>query len=245
MNAPSIVVGVDGSPAAVRAAMWAIDEALSRDIPLRLVAVAEPGEPEAEAASAVRAAAAAVDAADRGVRVQTEVVSGAPTLTLLEASRTAAMICIGAVGLRHFGSHRIGSTPAALVASAHCPVAVVCGQRTPAGSVLVVLDGSSADATVLQSAVAQARLRSVPLRVLGTAEPGGTRTDSSRSHWRQRYPDLDVAPVAGRMHDYLSDHAARTQLVVTGARNTGAVTQLLSPGDSGYSVLVVDPQRLL
>lgn len=245
MNAPSVVVGIDGSPAALRAALWAIDEALGRDVPLRLVAVAEPGEPEAEAASAVRAAAAAVDAAERGVRVQTEVVSGAPTLTLLEESRTAAMICIGAVGLRHFGSHRIGSTPAALVASAHCPVAVLRGQHKPAGSVLVVLDGTSSDAIVLQSAVAQARLRSAPLRVLGNAGPGGTRTERRQSQWRRRYPDIDVAPVDGGIHDYLNAHAARTQLVVIGARNTGAVTQLLSAADSEYSVLVVDPQRLL
>jgi nucleotide-binding universal stress UspA family protein len=31
----SIVVGVDDSKASVRAAIWAIDEAISRDIPLR------------------------------------------------------------------------------------------------------------------------------------------------------------------------------------------------------------------
>jgi len=43
---PSIVVGVDGSRGAVRAAVWAIDEALSRDIPLRLMSSIEPPDSE-------------------------------------------------------------------------------------------------------------------------------------------------------------------------------------------------------
>ena len=34
---PAVVVGVDGSTAALRAALWAVDEAVSRDIPLRLM----------------------------------------------------------------------------------------------------------------------------------------------------------------------------------------------------------------
>ena len=39
---PSIVVGIDGSKAAVHAALWAVDEAVSRDIPLRLLYAIEP-----------------------------------------------------------------------------------------------------------------------------------------------------------------------------------------------------------
>ena len=35
----SVVVGIDGSSAAVHAAIWAVDEAVSRDIPLRLIHV--------------------------------------------------------------------------------------------------------------------------------------------------------------------------------------------------------------
>jgi Universal stress protein family len=39
----SVVVGIDGSRAAVDAASWAADEAVSRDIPLRLVYVGPLG----------------------------------------------------------------------------------------------------------------------------------------------------------------------------------------------------------
>ena len=33
----SVVVGIDGSQAAIQAAEWAVDEAVSREVPLRLV----------------------------------------------------------------------------------------------------------------------------------------------------------------------------------------------------------------
>ena len=273
MTAPAIVVGIDGSAAASRAAVWAIDEAISRDIPLRLVAVPEPtpdsGDGAQEARSAVQAAAAVVRADGRSVRVETEVVTGAPTLVLLEASRTAAMVCIGALGLRHFGHHRVGSTSVALVGSAHCPVAVVRGGR-PAGWVVVELDDTPEAATVLQCGVAEARLRSAPLRVLGAwqsrtgdshdaaAVADGNRMvraqlDRRLTEWRHRYPDLDVAPVAvhGSMLGYLTDHIADIQLVVVGARNAGGIGELFGPAglaalhDTDCSVLVVDPQRLL
>ncbi len=36
---PSVVVGIDGSQAAIQAAEWAVDEAVSREVPLRLVEV--------------------------------------------------------------------------------------------------------------------------------------------------------------------------------------------------------------
>ena len=36
-SAKPVLVGVDGSAAAISAALWAIDEAVDRDVPLRLV----------------------------------------------------------------------------------------------------------------------------------------------------------------------------------------------------------------
>ena len=38
----SVVIGVDGSQAAVRAALWAADEVAGADIPLRLLYIREP-----------------------------------------------------------------------------------------------------------------------------------------------------------------------------------------------------------
>lgn len=275
-TAPSIVVGVDGSRAGLRAALWALAAATARDLPLHLVAAAERGD-TAAAQSAVRAAATEVTAAATAVAVRTDVVAGNPTEVLLEASRRAVMLCVGDVGLKHFdhlhapAGGGVGSTAAALVASAHCPVAVVRGDGPPAadgsGWVVVELDSTPDSAAVLQFAVEEARLRRAPLRALGTwqsadhdpqtVEESGRmvrlQLDRRLEQWRHRYPDLDVTPIAVRDSGltFLTENAATIQLVVVGARNTAAVAELLGPAgmsalrDTDCSILVVDSQRLL
>lgn len=267
---PSIVVGVDGSRDGARAALWALDEAVRRDLPLRLVTAAEHGD-TAAAEAAVGSAAAAVRSAGRTVAMETEVMSGDPTQVLLAASRAAAMLCVGAIGVHHSGHGRVGSTAAALVTSAHCPVAMVRGgdRQTSPDPVWVVVevDQTTDAAAVLQYAVEEARLRGVPLRVVGSweadehdAEAGRessrlvrAQLDRRLEQWRHRYPDLDVLPVAvhGSGLSYLSENAAKIQLVVVGARNAIAVDELLGPQglaalhDTNCSILVVDSQRLL
>jgi nucleotide-binding universal stress UspA family protein len=48
-HAPSaVVVGIDGSPTAIHAAQWAIGEAISRSVPVRLVCVTKPKHPSAD-----------------------------------------------------------------------------------------------------------------------------------------------------------------------------------------------------
>lgn len=271
---PSIVVGIDGSRTAVRAALWAIDEAVSRNIPLHLVAVANSPAERAEAELAVRAAAATVKATGRPVDLDTHVLDGEPTPILLKHSGTAAMVCVGAVGRRHFDRNRLGSTTGALVAAAHCPIAVVRGgdesAGEPGGWVVVELDETPDSAAVLQFGVAEARLRNAPLRVLGAwqsrytdvhdahAVADGNRLvrsqlDRRLSQWRHLYPDLDAKPVAihGSALNYLSKHAGEIQLVVVGAPNSTGLGELLGPmglttlNDTDCTILVVDRQRLL
>lgn len=272
---PSIVVGIDGSRTAEYAALWAIDEAISRDVPLRLLAAAAPGDQEADAAaSAVRVAAAVVKANGRPLRLETQVIEGAAIPTLLASTGSAVMICIGSVGIKQLTHHRVGSTTQALVASANCPVAVVRSPprrvSTDPGWVVVELDDTPESAAVLQFGVAEARLRRAPLRVLGTwqsrytdihdshAVADGNRRvraqlDRRLSQWKHHYPDLDVRPVAihGSALNYLSKHAAEIGLVVVGAPNASSVGELLGPmglttlNDAECTILVVDRQRLL
>jgi len=270
----SIVVGIDGSRTAVRAALWAIDEAISRDVPLHLVAVANSPAARADAELAVRAATAAVEATGRPVDLDSRVLDGEPTPILLTHSGTAAMVCVGAVGRRHFDRHRVGSTTGALVAAAHCPIAVVRGDdgsaAEPGGWVVAELDETPDSAAVLQFGVAEARLRNAPLRVLGAwqsrytdvhdshAVADGNRLvrsqlDRRLSQWRHQYPDLDAKPVAihGSALNYLSKHAGEIQLVVVGAPNATGVGDLLGPmglttlNDTDCTIVVVDRQRLL
>lgn len=267
---PSIVVGIDGSRAAVRAAVWALDEAIGRGLELRLVAAAETDHDADAARSALRAAVTALQSAGRAglPAIRTEVVAAGPITALLEAGRGAAMICLGAVGRRHFDHDRLGSTVSALVASARCPVAVVPGgDRPAAGWVIVELDQNPDSAAVLQFAVEEARMRAAPLRVLGAWADDGhgphsgaeserlvrVQLDRRLETWKHRYPDLDVAPVAvrGSGLSYLIQHRDAVQLVVIGVNNSAGVAELLGPAghaalrDTGCSILLVDHQRLL
>lgn len=232
-TAPSIVVAIDGSPDAVRTALWAVDEAVSRDIALRLVAVT-PGTEQnlADALDAMRVA-------DRGVKTETVVLSGEPATALLEESRYAAMLCLPA-----------GAMATAVAASAACPVAVIRRPADPTANWIAVdVDGTPGSAAVLQSGVEEARLRHAPLRVLRAGNPdrlARPRLDERISQWRQRYPDLDVKPVAvqGSLLDYLGRHAAKIGLVVVGAGAAAPIGELLEH-PTGFSVLVIDRQRLV
>ena len=96
-----VVVGIDGSAAAINAAKWAIDEAISRDVPLRMVHVTHiEGAPAAAkdtfrlevqyAESSLRAATAAVEATGKPVKVEVEILWGSPDGVLINESRNAA-----------------------------------------------------------------------------------------------------------------------------------------------------------
>ncbi|WP_284235441.1 universal stress protein [Mycobacterium antarcticum] len=128
-----MVVGIDGSASAIRAAEWAVDEAVSRDSALRLIHVIEPGSEavrlETEyAETALRTARAAVDAIEKRLAVETIILRGHIDSVLVEESRHAEMICVGSFGLGYPTGKLLGSVAAFLAKSAHCPVTVV---RTP------------------------------------------------------------------------------------------------------------------
>lgn len=256
---PTVVVGVDGSAAALRAALWAVDEAVSRDIPLRLVYAldAEDLGPDdtarklAAAETAVRHVAAAVEATDKAVKIEVDIARGRATGTLIRASRQAAMVCVGAVGSDHFQPERVGSTAAAVAASGHCAVAIVRGRgrpgRTPANWIFVEADESPGDGVVFETAVNEARLRDAPLRMIACWRPhldseaaveGDRRIRAQLNRrlarWRRRYPDLQAEAVAvhGSISDYLAAHATEAQLLVVGARGPDHVREVVGPAGS-------------
>jgi len=119
-GAGAIVVGIDGSKAAVTAAEWALDEAMSRTSPLRLVYVISADDddypPETDyAEEALRAARAAVHVGGKAVTVDTAILSGGVDSTLLHESQAAAMICVGTVGIGRIATRFLGSTAVGLV----------------------------------------------------------------------------------------------------------------------------------
>lgn len=129
----TIIVGIDGSHAAITAALWGVDEAISRAVPLRLVSVIKPTHPSpddydrdlAHAERSLREAQSAVEAAGKLVKIETDIPRGPAGPVLVEASRDAEMICVGSVGIGRYASSILGSTATELAEKAHCPVAVM------------------------------------------------------------------------------------------------------------------------
>ena len=282
-SSPNVVVGIDGSRSAVDAALWAVDEAVGRDIPLRLVYAVDANtagtDPHdgardlARAEVAVRHALTAVESTDKPVKIEVEILQDLPTKALLQASRRAALLCVGSIGLKHSAHGRIGSTAAALASSARCPVAVVRGHdplRAEQQWVVAEVDESAASEGVLRLALEEARLRGAPLRVLttwqsrftdihdGNAVADGNRLaraqlDRRLAQWKKRYPDLDVRAVAvpGNTLNFLTKNAGSIQLLIVGHEQAQGITALVGP--PGYaalhnaecSVLICEPQNIL
>lgn len=270
-----IVVGIDGSKAAIRAALWAIDEAVIRGAPLRLFYAAERADAEEVAAEmGIRRAIKAIEATSKPVTIETQVVEGPAIGSLLGASASAAMVCVGAVGLRHFRPGRVGSVAAALAVSARCPVGIVRTHddrvRLPGAEIVVELDGSPDNGVLLGAAVMEAGLRNAAIRAIigrpaardeqwpasvGQAE-GDRRAladlDRRLARWKRRHPDVRMESVAvhGGLLEYLTYHRRSVGLVVVGARNGQQVRELVGPAgsaalqDSGCSVLIVNQQHL-
>jgi nucleotide-binding universal stress UspA family protein len=280
---PAVVVGIDGSRSAVDAALWAVDEAVARDIPLRLVYAIDPAcagtDPRdaardlARAEVAIRHAFTAVESTDQPVKIEVEILQARPTQALLTASRWAAMLCVGSMGLKHCAEGRIGSTAAALASSSRSPVAIVRGHdplRAEHQWVVAEVDESAASEGVLRRALEEAQLRDAPLRVLttwqsrftdvhdGNAVADGNRLaraqlDRRLTQWKKRFPDLDVRAVAvhGSTLNFLSKNASSIQLLVVGHERAHGINALVGP--PGYaalhnaecSVLICEPQNVL
>ena len=149
-----VVVGVDGSQAAANAARWAIDEALSHDVPLRVVHVTGVEQQPADdvrleieyAETSLRAATAAVKATGQPVKIETDILWGAVSTVLIDESRNAAMVCVGSVGIGAVARELLGSTAASLAENAHCPVAIISSPddqpRSGADWIAVAVNGT-------------------------------------------------------------------------------------------------------
>ena len=190
-SSPAVVVGIDGSRSAVDAALWAVDEAVSRDIPLRLVYAIDPddctGTDPQDAARDLASRRNGRQARVHGGRVdgQARQDRGRDPAERADAARCSRphdgppWSCVGSMGLKHSAHGRIGSTAAALASSAHCPVAVVRGHdplRAKQQWVVAEVDESAASDGVLRRALEEAQLRGAPLRVLTT--------------WQSRFTDI-------------------------------------------------------
>jgi nucleotide-binding universal stress UspA family protein len=272
----SVVVGIDGSQAAVRAALWAVDEVAGTDIPLRLLYIRESspslsrGETRvamAKAEEAVYDAYHAINALGKPVKVEMEIVEGSSVPTLIAASKSTPLLCIGDVGSGQSSPAGFGSTATALVHAADCSVAVVRGdhihESTNSRGVVAHVAGCADDHVVLAVAFEEAYRRNAPLVVMTAWQSGfddlqpdsliddqerrmRTLLDRYAALWTTHYPEVHVRTVAsyGPLLMYLAEHASSIQLVIVGASQTHQVAKFVSPAadpalrDSDFAFLV-------
>jgi nucleotide-binding universal stress UspA family protein len=232
LHSKSVVVGIDGSQAALTAAKWAVDEAISRHVPLRLVHVA--GRREAQSASArasdweLERGEAALYQADvvvqglgKPVEVETVLLSGDPQQALINQSEDAALVCVGTDRRGWAADKLLGTTEASLATSAHCPVAIIRTNPdgTPAepGVIAVALNDEPDNDEVVHQAMEEARLRNATVRQIDR------RLDS----WVRRYPDVPVQVVAaGTGVKFAENHSSAIELAVVGKADADEISGL-------------------
>jgi nucleotide-binding universal stress UspA family protein len=235
LDAKSVVVGVNGSQAAVTAAKWAIDEALSRQVPLRLVYVIPRREagagrgPTSEweverGEMALSQADCAVQSEGKPVQVEWAILSGDPGQVLINESQEAALVCVGTARRGWAADGLLGPTAAALVAGAHCPVAIIRtnpdGSPTQLGVIAVVLNDEPDNDEVVHQAMEEARRRHATVRQIDR------RLDS----WVRRYPDVPVEVVAaGTGAKAPENHHSAIDLAVVGEADADGLAGLATP----------------
>jgi len=196
----TVVVGIDGSEAALDAVRWGAAEAERWREPLRLVtafglladgvSARQTSQQRYRDALLHRArrhlaeAAAVAAQHDRHIEVEQELLVGHPVFVLGAESRHARLVVIGDHGQSRIDDFLVGSVAVGLAVHAHCPVVVVRqGQDRPdaaAQPVVVGVDGSATGDDTLAFAFEAAETRHVPLVAVHA--------------WSDRLMDLVVRP---------------------------------------------------
>jgi nucleotide-binding universal stress UspA family protein len=183
----AILVGVDGSAAALDAVRWAARNAALRDVPLVLVHVVDAALPEWFEVAAMAGfrlwqekrardfIESAIKVAQEStaefapVQIDSRVFHSAAAPTLVGLSTEVEMVVVGYRG--HGGALTrsfLGSVSSALVYHAHCPVAVIHDMigNVARAPVLVGIDGSQASVAATAIAFEEASRRGVGLMAL-------------------------------------------------------------------------------
>jgi nucleotide-binding universal stress UspA family protein len=143
MKMPGILVGIDGSEQSRQALKWAVAEAGTWRLPLRVLTIHQivagyagggvmyPGDHtlvEDTRKAAQRETDEVLDALEEESRppaVTVTATGGLPGEELLHAAEDADMVVVGARGAGGFKRLLVGSVASQLVHHAHCPIVIV------------------------------------------------------------------------------------------------------------------------
>jgi nucleotide-binding universal stress UspA family protein len=266
-----VIVGVDGSPASAAAVELGTWEARRRHVPLLLAhgILHElpyvnygllPYPPldhtvREEARAMLESVEHRTRSTHPGLTVRSTLVTGGGAGTLVELSRTASLVLVGARGTGGFAELRLGSVSAQVTMHSHAPVIVVRDREDVVGSgpVVVGVDGSPAGDVAIGFAFDEAMARSVPLLMvyawwmhplgnLGPVtpwqyEPGAAQAEAARmlaeatAGWRTKYPDVTV-------HELAVHHTNPAWGLIEASRDAGLLV-VGSRGRGGFASLVL------
>lgn len=258
MAGSRVVVGVDGSPLSVSAVSHAARIASARGLDLVVLHAfaadlpmlgfgggADRGEVDAHATRLLAEGTARAHAVDASLTVTTLVRDGFASQALVDASRTAALVVVGARGHGVLSRTGVGAVAMQVVTHARCPVLVVGHESASAGGgrVVVGVDGSKASLKALGVAFDEAALTGASLDVVHAWQPrgAGDPTLSASSSWssyeaeleasvdralgarRRAHPDVKVEHevVDGDPSKALVDRSEGAALLVVGSRGAG------------------------
>jgi nucleotide-binding universal stress UspA family protein len=267
----AVLAGYDGSPESWTAVRFAAWEAQRRGWPLtlahgyfeRLPYAAYGWSPYQPVVDDVLADTRSMlaDAVKRisheypDLSVHTQLSAGGGAATLVQASREASLVVVGARGHGGFAGLSLGSVAAQTAAHAACPVMVIRGsapdlaEAPKPGPVVVGVDRSEHDRAALEFAFDEAEMRGVP--VIGVyvwwfADDVGCKPDEydeavldaaarrvvaeAMAQPSPRHPGVVVESRPIRSMNAsatLIDESAGAGLVVVGCRGRGGFTSLL------------------
>lgn len=208
-----VVVGVDGSNAALDAVDWAADAAVRYGIHLRIVYASRweryegylPDRPTERSSQRVREETIVGVAAERasrrvpGLEVITRLAPDDPVEALLAEGQRAKAVVVGHRGRGRLTSLLLGSVGLGVAARAHCPVIVVRGRtgniRGGPCKVVLGVGERTADTAAVTFALEEAALRDCTVEAVHAWRCAGT----------------EVPEQCGAHGEYRAEHERRTQ----------------------------------
>jgi nucleotide-binding universal stress UspA family protein len=185
MNSKPVVVGVDGTAAALHAVRWAAECAVRTGLLLRIIHAYKlplgfpTGVTEEESVlNALRLQgrqwlSEARDAATEIIAppsVETELAAMPASAALVRESEKASLLVLGNKGRNTLTGLLAGSTSLALASQAHCPLVLVrangAGGIPRTGPIVVGVDGTEASEAALAFVLAEASEQGAPLVAL-------------------------------------------------------------------------------